>query len=29
MIELYHSEPNSFYLKPLIALKEKNALTTD
>jgi len=25
MIELYHSEPNSFYLKPLIALKEKNA----
>ncbi len=25
MIELYHSEPNSFYLKPLVALKEKNA----
>jgi glutathione S-transferase len=28
MIDLYHSEPNSFYLKPLIALKEKNAAFT-
>jgi len=25
MIELYHAEPNIYYLKPLIALKEKNA----
>jgi GST-like protein len=25
MLELYHSEPNTFYLKPLIALHEKNA----
>ena len=25
MLELYHSEPNTFYLKPLIALHEKKA----
>jgi GSH-dependent disulfide-bond oxidoreductase len=25
MLELYHSEPNTFFLKPLIALHEKNA----
>jgi glutathione S-transferase len=25
MLELYHWEPNTFYLKPLIALKEKEA----
>ncbi|HTX23643.1 MAG TPA: glutathione S-transferase family protein [Steroidobacteraceae bacterium] len=25
MIELYHSEPNTYYLKPLIALKEARA----
>ena len=25
MIELYHAEPNTFFLKPLIALKEKKA----
>jgi GSH-dependent disulfide-bond oxidoreductase len=25
MIELYHAEPNTFFLKPLIALKEKGA----
>lgn len=25
MLELFHSEPNTFYLKPLIALHEKNA----
>jgi len=25
MLELYHSEPNTFYLKPLIALHEKHA----
>ena len=23
MLELYHSEPNTFFLKPLIALHEK------
>jgi GST-like protein len=26
MLELYHSEPNTFFLKPLIALHEKNAI---
>ena len=25
MLELYHWEPNGFYLKPLIALEEKRA----
>ena len=25
MLELYHSEPNTFFLKPLIALHEKQA----
>src|SRR5215510_6772343 len=25
MLELYHSEPNTFFLKPLIALHEKRA----
>ena len=25
MLELYHWEPNTFFLKPLIALKEKEA----
>src|SRR5690349_12083780 len=25
MLELYHSEPNTFFLKPLIALHEKHA----
>ncbi len=28
MVELYHWEPNSFYLKPLIALKEKGVAYT-
>jgi GST-like protein len=28
MLELYHWEPNGLYLKPLIALKEKNASFT-
>ena len=28
MLELYHWEPNTFYLKPLIALKEKQAAFT-
>ncbi len=28
MLELYHWEPNTFFLKPLIALKEKQAAFT-
>ena len=28
MLELYHWEPNGFYLKPLIALEEKGATFT-
>ncbi len=28
MLELYHWEPNTYFLKPLIALKEKQAAFT-